>query len=107
MMSRSKRDSSPNPARVTPELLDLCEQLRQAHERARAAGVFVGDRELLCCPRCDLKEDVASDGRLFTYFGDAPKPDTGLRFEELGEDVFRCPNCRTEVSPPGESNSAG
>ena len=72
---------------------------------ARQQGIFVDDRELLECSQCQLMEDVAFDGRLFTYMkGDKDFKDIGLRFIELNQsrDLFKCPNCGMQITVPEE-----
>jgi predicted RNA-binding Zn-ribbon protein involved in translation (DUF1610 family) len=83
------------------ELAPLMAEFRDIQARAEAAGVFLGDRELLLCPDCGLTEDVLAHGGLITYRGDPPGEDTGLRFVELDvEGRFRCPSCGAEVELP-------
>lgn len=65
-------------------------------KQAAAMGVFTNDRELLECSKCGLVEDVLTDGILVTYHKNIRNPnDSGLRFEKIGEDKFRCPACGT------------
>ncbi|MBW2732531.1 MAG: hypothetical protein JRH20_09065 [Deltaproteobacteria bacterium] len=85
--------------RISPVL----NQLRELQSRAERAGIFIADRELLCCSGCGLTEDVLADGRLITYKGEPPGGDTGLRFEDLGDEVrFRCPSCGAVVRSEDE-----
>ena len=74
-------------------LRHLATQLAAIQEKARALGLFVGDRELLSCPACGLRENVLFSGELITEHEEAPDTDTGLRFEELTSCCFRCPAC--------------
>jgi hypothetical protein len=94
-------ESMPSPddlhsfvASVEPLARQLLDLQRQAH----ALGIFVGDRELLACPKCGLTEDVLSDGRLVTFYG-SRGPDTGLRFAEptLAAGRYTCPRCGGEA----------
>lgn len=71
----------------------LATRLAGLQKRAKALGVFANDRELLECPRCGLMEDVTSIGLLITCRATALGDDTGLRFVQLAEDIFRCPSC--------------
>ena len=76
----------------------LAERLKRINQQAASQGVFTNDRELLACPECSLVEDVTSDGILITY--DRRRNnlvDTGLRFVEIEESIFRCPVCRTKL----------
>ena len=75
------------------KLRPLVAQIMALQAQASAIGLFANDRELLECPGCGLKEDVACDGRLITYRGTAFGEDLGLRFEELADPGFRCPTC--------------
>ncbi|MBL8744442.1 MAG: hypothetical protein JNK04_25215 [Myxococcales bacterium] len=64
-------------------------------------SIFVEDRELLTCPACGLAEDVAIDGRLFTFRMPDVGEETGLRFGTSNEcGLFRCPFCDAEVAEP-------
>lgn len=64
-------------------------------------GLFTNDRDLLQCPSCGLMEDVTSDGRLTTcQENDKTYADTGLRFQELTNTRFRCPQCSAIVEIP-------
>jgi hypothetical protein len=79
----------------------LVNQLAKARARAEALGIFVEDRELLTCPVCDLSEDVAIEGHLFTYRPTDLGVDTGLRFGKPHDDgLFRCPSCGAHVAEP-------
>ena len=75
--------------------------------KAKALGLFANDRELLECPVCGLMENVAAaGGGLFTCRPESLDEDTGLRFEELSRDRFRCPACGATVQEAGSTNSA-
>jgi uncharacterized C2H2 Zn-finger protein len=93
-------------------LRELASRLVALQEEARSLGLFVGDRELLECPKCGLLEDVAFIGQLITYHPSADGPDTedttdtGLRFEELSENYFRCPACGSLVQENSETTEA-
>jgi len=77
------------------DLLPLLSSFQEIQKQAEALGIFIEERELLDCS-CGLKEDVAFDGRLFTYHSSDPLyKDTGLFFERLDESTFRCPLCKT------------
>jgi hypothetical protein len=80
------------------DLYELAAGLQSLKKKAQALGMFTDDRELLECPACGLKENVAFDGVLFTCRGDAIDVDTGLRFIEPDEDgVSTCPGCGRSV----------
>jgi len=78
----------------------LATRLVGLQKRAKALGVFANDRELLKCPRCGLLEDVTCTGLLITCRATALGEDTGLRFAQLSDDIFRCPSCVQRVEAP-------
>jgi hypothetical protein len=76
----------------------LATEMAALQAKARALGLFANDRELLKCPDCGLMENVsAAGGGLFTCRPESLDEDTGLRFEELSRDRFRCPACGATV----------
>ena len=81
------------------KLHELARQLADLQKRAKALGVFTNDRELLECPRCGLLEDVTCTGLLITCAA-ALGEDTGLRFVQLADNIFRCPSCARRVEAP-------
>ena len=83
-------------------LRSLAGKLTVLQAEARALGMFVGDRELVACPRCGLTEDVSFTGLLITCRPTAFGEDTGLRFEEIKAGKFRCPNCAVIVTETPE-----
>lgn len=85
------------------DLRQLAAKVAALQAKARALGLFVNDRELLECPDCGLMENVAFDGRLFTCRPESLDDDTGLRFEELSGDRFRCPACGATVREAGST----
>ena len=87
---------------LAADISKLVRHMQPVIEKAEALGIFTGDRELIECPNCGLKEDVLISGQLITYRGDAVMPDSGLRFKEVGDDSFRCPFCRFTVKPTPE-----
>jgi rubredoxin len=88
-------------------LRPLARQLAVLQRRMKAAGLFANDRELLECPQCGLREDVLISGQLITYREPAIHQDTGLRFEDLTGDTFRCPSCRQTVREPIDGDRQG
>ena len=72
---------------------ELATRVVALQAKARAFGVFTNDRELLECQKCGLLEDVTFNGLLITCRAPDLGQDTGLRFEELPQDRFRCPAC--------------
>ena len=84
-------------SRTLNTLRRLAKQIAALQEQARALGVFPGDRELLECPKCGLLEDVTCNGQLITSRPSAEGQDTGLRFQELPGNRFRCPACGSLV----------
>lgn len=80
------------------DLYKIAARLQALKKQARKLGLFTNDRELLKCPGCGLKEDLAFDGTLCTYRDDAFDVDTGLRFPEPDDDgVSTCPGCGGKV----------
>jgi len=81
---------------LAQKIKPFVEDIIRIQKQAKSLGIFVNDRELLECTGCDLVEDVAFDGSLMTYHGDSDDmTDSGLRFEKMGEDKYRCPVCGT------------
>lgn len=79
-------------------LMKAFEQLHDIRQQAKAMGIFTGEREILECKNCGLKEDVTFEGVLVTYFGEEFEKDTGLRLIETeNENIFICPNCGAKV----------
>ena len=72
---------------------ELATRIVALQAKARALGLFTNDRELLECQKCGLLEDVTFNGLLITCRAPDLGQDTGLRFEELPQDRFRCPVC--------------
>ena len=92
--SPKRNDISSLVSKIRP----LVRELIRLKKKAEALGLFTDDRELLECSGCDLKEDVAFDGRLITYHRNGGNyNDSGLRFEQLNEKTFRCPICKTKL----------
>lgn len=77
------------------KIFKIAGQLVKLEEEAKKLGLFLNDRELLECRKCDLMEDVNSYGFLLTVFKNDPFKDTGLRFKKIKgkENYFQCPNC--------------
>jgi hypothetical protein len=78
---------------LVAKIRPLAKQLAALQRQAKALGVFANNRELLECPHCRLKEDVTCEGRIITCREPDLGEDTGLRFEEIMADNFRCPAC--------------
>ena len=85
---------------VDPEVRRLAADLIALRKQAKELGVFTNDRELLVCLRCGLMEDVAATGILITCREPDLGKDTGLRFEPLAEQAFRCPACGQKIQEP-------
>jgi len=79
------------------DLRALATEIAALQAKAKALGLFAHDRELLECRVCGLMENVAAGGGLFTCRPESLNDDTGLRFEELARDRFRCPECGATV----------
>ena len=82
------------------EIRALAGQISALQQKAKALGVFANDRNLVACPSCGLMEDVTSAGLLITSREPDLGQDTGLRFEEITEQTFRCPACGQVVHEP-------
>ncbi len=80
-------------SQISGNLRDLALRVAELQEQARSLGLFLGDRELLECPKCGLLEDVTIEGQLITCVPPAEGQDTGLRFEEMSPGRFRCSAC--------------
>jgi len=72
---------------------ELATRIVALQAKARALGLFANDRELIECQKCGLLEDVIVTGQLITCHSSALGRDTGLRFEKLSQNRFRCPAC--------------
>jgi rubredoxin len=83
--------------RARKDIRQLAARLLALREKAKALGIFTEDRELLECPACGLQEDVLISGQLITCRPSEEGSDTGLRFEELPRNRYRCPACGAEV----------
>ena len=79
------------------DLRALATEIASLQAKAKALGLFPHDRELSECPECGLMENVAAGGGLFTCRPESLDDDTGLRFEELARDRFRCPGCGATI----------
>jgi hypothetical protein len=100
-LSRDNKMKKKEEFKIPPEILEAAKRIAELQEQAKALGLFTNDRELLECPACGLKEDVAFSGLLITYFGEPSGNDTGLRFKETEKDkIYVCPNCGKDVEEP-------
>jgi hypothetical protein len=94
--------------KIDSTLHQLVLEVQALHKRAEALGMFIDDRELLTCAQCSLTEDVSFESKLYTYFRpneteiltgeSSPEEfvlsvDTGLHFEQVTPEQFRCPAC--------------
>jgi len=84
----------------------LAAQIVALRAKARGLGLFADDRELLSCPQCGLQEDVTFSGMLITNRPEAASEDTGMRFEEISRDRFRCPSCGATVGEVASTEPA-
>ncbi|MDP1589262.1 MAG: hypothetical protein Q8M07_16045 [Prosthecobacter sp.] len=96
-----------SPMSNDPDFDDLVSSIRPLaaeivalQKQMKALGMFANDRELLECPRCGLMENVSVEGMLFTCTPTDLGTDTGLRFDEITPDSFRCPSCGQTVHEP-------
>ena len=98
-----------NKKLISSDLYQTILELQAVQKRAEELGMFIDARSLVECPNCHLMEDVDISSMLTTYFRPVeydqpdldiafkPPPDTGLRFEEVTEDQFKCPVCGTTI----------
>jgi len=85
-----------NLSGLAQKIKPFVEDIIRIQKQAKSLGIFVNDRELLEWTGCDFVEDVAFDGSLMTYHRESDDiTDSGLRFEEMDEDKYRCPVCGT------------
>ena len=106
-MPKSRSHLKAKRRRLDPafkSLIPLFEQLHEVQKRAKKLGIFIGDRELLTCPKCGLQEDVAFSGLLQVTRPPHLGEDTRLRFETVRRrpDYWRCPACKKEFKAPDE-----
>ena len=93
---------------LDPELRRLATELAPIQKCAKALGIFTNERELLHCPGCCLKEDVAATGIMITYREPDLGHDIGMRFKQLNKHAFPCPGCGQRVREPlSEQRSEG
>ena len=80
----------------------LAGQIQKIKEQQKRLGLFCEDRELLSCPRCDIEEDVTSEGILIVVKRSKPDRDIGLRFAAIDEEkgLYKCPGCGKEIVVP-------
>lgn len=100
---KTPHDSDSLIAAIAP----LARQIAAIRQQMHALGMFANDRELLDCPHCGLREDVLISGQFITYRESGFHQDTGLRFEELTADTFRCPSCGLTVCEPFAEDKQG
>jgi hypothetical protein len=97
-----------NKKLISSDLYQTILELQAVQKRAEELGMFIEGRDLVECPHCHLMEDVDISGILTTYFRPVEydqlaldvafkPPDTGLRFEEVTENQFKCPVCGTTI----------
>ncbi len=99
MIMRKTTDLRCADTKLADRIVPMVKKLKVARSQAQELGLFVEDRELLECDRCGLVEDVAIDGVWLVYRAGQPAVDSGLRFLELDNGVFRCPSCGAEIRP--------
>lgn len=93
----------PVQSELAETLRPLIQQVEKSRKELRAMGLFDHSRELLECGACGLEEDVLAGGELITTVAADRVSDTGLRFKQLSEGIWQCPNCGTRVQEPPES----
>lgn len=96
----------PTQGGLAEELLPLVQQINTLREQMRTMGLFDHSRELLDCAACGLEEDVLAGGALITTAAADRASDTGLRFKQLSERIWQCPNCGTRIEEPPEKSHA-
>ncbi len=86
-------------------ILVLAREIRELQHQAKKLGLFANDRELLCCYRCGLEEDVTFGGMRTTTKPSDRFTDTGLRFElDSKARHARCPGCGTRFKWEDENS---
>ena len=101
-MSSDGHDGGEKPTdRLFEDISQLAEALVQVRVQAEAVGVFTGERGLLECKRCGLREDVLAGGILIVVTAERPRRDTRLRFTAASSEPaqFACPRCGAPVQP--------
>lgn len=76
----------------------LAAQIVKLKSDMKKMGMHTGDYDLIECPKCHLAEDVLVGNSLVTFFNidveDFEKVKyTKLKFMELKDSLFLCPNC--------------
>jgi hypothetical protein len=93
---KKRKNGKDSRSGLAQKIKPIVEDIVRIQKQAKALGIFVNDRELLECSGCDLVEDVAFDGSLMTYHRESDDmTDSGLRFEKMDEEKYRCPVCGT------------
>lgn len=91
---------APPETLLLKDIRQMAKQIAALQAQGRAMGLFPNDRDLLECTGCGLMENVACGGRFFTCRPETLDDDTGLRFQEISDGVFRCPSCGEAVREP-------
>ena len=88
-------------AETIAKLQAAIRRFKKTAAEARKRGVYVGDRDLVSCPRCGLFEDVRLNGILITSWIEHVCVDTGLRFieDQRDREMLVCPACGCDAVP--------
>ncbi len=79
------------------ELRQIASHVAGLQKQARSMGIFPGACDLLECPNYGRLEDVTIGGQLITRCPPPKGQDTGLRFGEFSQNLFRYPACGSMV----------
>ena len=101
---------------LVESISSVLEGFQELQQQARSLGLFAELRDPLECQGCGLMENVLIGGRLVTVYrhewevafqsgqrrawGEPLCPDTGLRFQDVDEESWRCPSCESLVHLP-------
>ena len=100
-MKNKRSESDPDLKKFVETMRPMAKKLAVLQRTMKAAGMFIADRELLECSKCDLQEDVTFEGLLIVIKDGKHNLDTGLRFKELDRknEWFECPSCKRRIKP--------
>ena len=98
MNNEHKKKNPQRASKLLNGIKPLARRIVKLKSDMKKVGMHTGDYEMLECPKCRLAEDVLSDGRLVTFFNRNTKDFnsvkyTKLKFMELKDNFFLCPNC--------------
>jgi len=97
----SDDDTDKRFSQLLADLAPLGEALVGVWAQAKAVGVFTGERGLIECGCCGLRENVLAGGTLIVDSAGRPSEDSGLRFTPAPAEPeqFGCPRCGALALP--------